>query len=49
MADTTNWKLEGQTAQPRMLYLEHNDKDILYIYIYKMPKCKQDTTVQNSV
>jgi len=60
MADTTNWKLEGDIAQCRTLYLEHNDRDIyththththiyIYIYIYKMPKCNSDTTVQSSV
>jgi len=40
MADT-NWKLEGDTAQPRTLYLEHRD---IYTYIYihiKSPNATQ--------
>jgi len=45
MADT-NWKLEGDTSQPRTLYLEYNDREI---YIHKIPKCNSDTTVERSV
>jgi len=44
MADT-NWKLEGDTSQPRTLYLEYNDREI---YIHKIPKCNSDTTVESS-